>query len=119
LFEAKGKFIRLRGIEPLPADAQCIDGDGMEWPCRRTALMELRRLVRGRAIECSFSAGTTETHLVAPCRIASTDLASWLAEQGWARPAADASPEIHAAARAARCAGRGIWRNQAAEEPCA
>jgi endonuclease YncB( thermonuclease family) len=118
LFEAKGKFIRLRGIEPLPADAQCIDGDGMEWPCGRTALMELRRLVRGRAIECNFSSGATDNPLLVFCRVATTDLALWLADRGWARPEADAPPEIRAAANAAHCAGRGVWRDYAATGPC-
>jgi endonuclease YncB( thermonuclease family) len=119
LFEVKGRSIRLRGLDRLPADTRCVDDRGSEWPCGRTALMELRRLVRGRAIECSFSSGGAEDVLVVPCRVASTDLALWMAEHGWARPAADAAPEIHAAARGAQCAGRGIWRGQAAAEPCA
>ncbi len=119
LFNAKGRSIRLSGLEPLHADAKCTGNGGSEWSCGHAALMELRRLVRSRAIECNFSAGMTDSVLVVPCRVAATDLALWLAEQGWARPAADASPEIHAATRAARCAGRGIWRDQTAAEPCA
>lgn len=118
LFKVDGRSIRLLGLERLPADALCADDGGSEWSCGRTALMELRRLVRGRAIECNFSTGATGAPLVAPCRVATTDIALWLADRGWARPEADASPEIRAAAHAARCAGRGVWRDYATNEPC-
>lgn len=119
LFEVKGRPIRLDGLAALPADAQCVDDRGSKWPCGHAALMELRRLVRGRAIECNFSMGATNRPLMVPCRVATTDIALWLAEQGWARPSAGASAEIRAATRSAQCAGRGIWRNRSAQEPCA
>jgi endonuclease YncB( thermonuclease family) len=119
LFEAKGKSIRLSGLQALPADALCTSNDGAEWPCGRAALNELRRLIRGRAIECNFSSGEAEKVLVVPCRVAKTDLAVWLAAQGWARASSEASSEIRDAARAAACTKRGIWRDQVAEEPCA
>lgn len=118
LFKVRGRSIRLQGLEPLPADARCTQDGGSEWPCGRAALRELRRLVRSRAIECNFSSGDADQNLVVPCRVASTDLALWMAEQGWARPALEAGPEIRAAVRGAQCAQRGIWRNYHPTEPC-
>jgi endonuclease YncB( thermonuclease family) len=118
LFEVKGKSIRLRGLEALPVDAKCAGIGGAEWSCGRAALIELRRLIRGRAIECNFSSGDAEKFLIVPCRVAITDIALWLADRGWARAATNAPPEIREAAHAAECAGLGIWRDRAARGSC-
>jgi len=118
LIDVGGRAVRLPGIAPLPADALCHDAHGAAWPCGREARTAFRRLIRGRAVECRLSTAETVGPLVAPCRVGAVDLALWLAEAGWARPDENAGDPIRAAARAARCAGRGLWRDAATQAPC-
>ena len=118
LIDIGGRAVRLPGIAILPADALCHDAHGAVWPCGREARTSFRRLIRGRAVECRLAAAETSDPLVAPCRIGAVDLALWLAEAGWARPEENAGDPIQAAALAARCAGRGLWRDGATEAQC-
>lgn len=117
-FASGGKTIHVAGAEPPPVDAACPLADGGAWPCGRTALHSLRMFLRGRAIECYFPEVSDLTDVTAPCRVGQTDIGLWLLSQGWARPNDLATDDYRAAAGAALCAGRGIWRGQAAPADC-
>lgn len=100
-----GVTIQLSGIEAPDASKTCVKGDGVPWPCGNFAKAALQRLVRARTLECEGDY-TTEVLFEGKCRVGSTDLAEWLIERGWGKPAGGATSENFAAARAAR---RGMW----------
>ncbi|WP_062228858.1 thermonuclease family protein [Aureimonas frigidaquae] len=107
-FEAEGMTVRLRGLQPIGAQARCASG-GATVPCGAQARTALRGWLRGRSIRCDVppesSAGQT---LDARCTLGGEDVAAWLVRQGWAKPQ-PGSP-YQAEAEAAQRAQRGLWR---------
>ncbi len=97
--------IKLKGIEPLAADARCIDATG-EWPCGTIAKVAFQRLVRQRTIECDPFERSGGPQIATSCRVGGADLAQWLVRQGWATPAAAGFEDMLAEAKAN---GRGQW----------
>ncbi len=85
LLEAEEHLIRLAGIDPLLPDTICGISPGNAVPCGKQALTAFRAWLRGRSIECVLSAPDADGVVVAPCRLAGKDAASWLVQQGWAR----------------------------------
>ncbi|MYZ50263.1 thermonuclease family protein [Rhizobiales bacterium L72] len=75
----------------------------------RTAL---QRFIRGRAIECELPrhAEAKRAHETR-CTVGGDDIALWLVEQGWAKPAGDRYAEAGEKARAERL---GLWQEGAA-----
>lgn len=112
------RHARLPGILVPAADQQCTPDTGPAWPCGRAALTALRLLLRGRAIECYLAPDTLDDPVEAPCRVGATELVPWLVAQGWAEPAETADEDLRRAARDARCAGRGVWRDRAPPADC-
>lgn len=117
-FEIGSLRIHVAGVAPPAPDATCTLADGSTWPCGQTALYALRMFLHGRAVECLFGGLGEATEITVPCRVGTTDLAGWLLAAGWAKPAADASDAGRAAANAAACAGRGVWRGVAPPADC-
>lgn len=78
--------VKLAGIEAPGLDHMCSD----DRPCGRQARTALRMLVRGRTVECALDPSITEGEHEARCRLARTDLAEWMATQGWALEADEA-----------------------------
>jgi endonuclease YncB( thermonuclease family) len=101
----RGRAIRLAGIAAPAADARCGEG-AAEWPCGRMARTALRRLVRGRDIECDVPAGAGDVPSPAECRVAGRNLSGWLIAQGWAKRDGERFAETEASARAREL---GIW----------
>lgn len=97
--------IKLKGIEPLAADARCIDATG-EWPCGTFAKVAFQRLVRQRTIECDPVEGIGGPQVATSCRVGGVDMAQWLVSQGWAKPAMPGFEDMLAEAKAN---GRGQW----------
>ncbi|MEX0851956.1 MAG: thermonuclease family protein [Bauldia sp.] len=118
-FRVGDRTIRVSGVAAPAADASCGLAEGGGWPCGATALHSLRMFLRGRPVECYFPAVDGVADVTAPCRVGETDLGQWLLGQGWATPDGLATPEYRAVAEDARCARRGIWRNEAPVSPCA
>ncbi len=106
--QAAGMTIRLAGIVAPGLDETC--GRTRTWPCGRRARTALRKLIRARTIECAVTERISEAEIVSTCRVGRTDLAQWLAKQGWARPAAAAPAAVNKAAEEAKRKGRGLWR---------
>jgi endonuclease YncB( thermonuclease family) len=117
-FAVDGRTIAISGVSPPAVGARCPLADGGAWPCGRTALHALRMFLRGRAVECFVPYVEGAVDVVAPCRVGATDLGLWLLEAGWAQPDELATDDYRAAAGAARCAGRGMWRGRAPEAAC-
>jgi endonuclease YncB( thermonuclease family) len=109
-FKVKALTIHISGLAPPAADEGC-GAENARWPCGKTALLALRMYLRGRAVECYYPKLGDAELVVAPCRVATSDLGLWLLGRGWAKPDGNATDEYRAAAREAACAGRGLWRD--------
>jgi len=97
--------IRLAGIAAPEFAARCGDATG-PWPCGRIARAELRRLIRGRAVECALPEGADALPDPADCSVAGQSLSEWLVRFGWAAAAGERFAGLEAEARSAK---RGLW----------
>jgi endonuclease YncB( thermonuclease family) len=110
--------IHISGVAPPPPEETCTLADGTAWACGRAALFSLRRFLRGRAVECLLPYIEGSAEVTAPCRVVKTDLALWLLEQGWAKPAALATDAYRGASLVAQCHGMGLWRDTPKPSAC-
>ncbi|MGO8093835.1 thermonuclease family protein [Rhizobium leguminosarum] len=98
--------LQLAGIVPTPVDRICGPAD-RQWPCGMMAKTALRLLLRNRSVSCDLETVEWKETVTTACRLGTEDLGLWLAENGWAEPAAG-SP-LTAAAEKARQAGKGLY----------
>ncbi|MBY5395916.1 thermonuclease family protein [Rhizobium leguminosarum] len=98
--------LQLAGIVPTPVDRICGPA-GRQWPCGMMAKTALRLLLRNRSVSCDLETVEWKETVTTGCRLGTEDLGLWLAENGWAEPAAG-SP-LTAAAEKARQAGKGLY----------
>jgi endonuclease YncB( thermonuclease family) len=107
--EAGDVVIKLNGIVPSKADAQCQDEKGKSWPCGAAAKTALRQLIRARAVVCDVPGPGEQKSFTARCAVSGTDLSTWLVRQGWAKPNHLPEPALADAAEAARSERIGVW----------
>jgi endonuclease YncB( thermonuclease family) len=117
-FVSRGLTIHVAGVRPPSAQHSCRSADGGEWPCGRMALTSLRMFLRGRPVECYYRLSEAAPEMTVPCRVGPTDIGAWLLTQGWAAADDAANEEYRRHAEQARCAGRGLWRGEAAPDTC-
>ncbi|NEJ31543.1 thermonuclease family protein [Rhizobium leguminosarum] len=98
--------LQLAGIVPTPVDRICGPA-GRQWPCGMMAKTALRLLLRNRAVTCDLETVEWKESVTTACRLGTEDLSAWLAENGWAEPAAG-SP-LTSVAEKARQAGKGLY----------
>jgi endonuclease YncB( thermonuclease family) len=84
--EAKGHKLALIGIEPLDVGEKC-SWNGTDWPCGAVARTSFRSWLRARAVQCKVPKVALPEEIQAECYIGRFDLAEWLVDNGWARPA--------------------------------
>jgi endonuclease YncB( thermonuclease family) len=109
-FRTKKLTIRLAGITAPRLEETCPSRLGGSWPCGVRARTALRALVRRHAITCDNMEETAGGLIRANCRRRDTDLATWMVEQGWARPGDGAPQAMTEAFEAARAARKGLWQ---------
>lgn len=109
-FRTKKLTIRLAGITAPGLEETCPSRLGGSWPCGVRARTALRALVRRHAITCDNIEETDGGLVHASCRRRDTDLATWMVEQGWARPDEGAPAAMTEAFEAARAARKGLWQ---------
>ncbi len=102
--------IKLNGIVPSKADAQCQDETGKRWPCGAAAMTALRQLIRARAVVCDLPGPGEQKSFTARCAVSGTDLSTWLVRQGWAKPNDLPEPALADAAEAAKSERVGVWQ---------
>jgi endonuclease YncB( thermonuclease family) len=108
--EAGDVVIKLNGIVPSKADAQCQDEKGKSWPCGAAAKTALRQLIRARAVVCDLPGPSEHKSFTARCAVSGTDLSTWLVRQGWAKPNDLPEPALADAAEAAKSDRIGVWQ---------
>ncbi|WP_158258325.1 thermonuclease family protein [Rhodopila globiformis] len=99
--------VRLAGITAPPRGSVCRNGE-QPVDCGVAAANALAALVRGRAVDCTIKGHDGQGRPVADCVAGPEALSAALVREGWARAEA---PALQADERAARAAGRGLWRS--------
>ncbi|MDQ0318855.1 endonuclease YncB(thermonuclease family) [Pararhizobium capsulatum DSM 1112] len=82
--------LQLEGLGPQSAERQCGEGTSA-WPCGTVARTAFRNFLRARAMTCAVPDASWEGTVTARCSIGDIDPAQWLAENGWAEPAANSA----------------------------
>jgi endonuclease YncB( thermonuclease family) len=112
-----GRPLRLAHVAAPAPGQPCRDADGGRYDCGEAARAALGRMTDFRMVSCApLAPGPGRPRAV--CETGGRDLARAMAAAGWAVPATGAPEVLHAAARAARAAGRGLWSG-AFEPPAA
>lgn len=110
--KAGEKTVILADIEGIAVDHTCALENGKTWPCGRSGRSALRRLVRGRTINCDVLEDIDENTVRARCRIGKTELGKWVVRHGWALPGEAANTELKMALETARTEERGQWQTR-------
>ncbi len=120
-----GRVIRLQGIAAPAVGERCL-ADGKEWDCGRRALIALSRAIDRGRVSCEPQDGSKDGAMDGPavgnkrgkitavCQVGGVELNALMVRNGWARAGGGASAEYIDAEKAARLAGKGIWRGQTA-----
>lgn len=110
--KAGEKTVILAGIEGLAADRTCPLENGKSWPCGRSGRAALRRLIRGRTVNCDVLEDIDENTVRARCSVGKTAIGKWVVRYGWALPGETASTELKMALETARTEERGQWQTR-------
>ena len=82
-----GKTFRLDGIDAPEIDQNCLDAEGVLYPCGRVAAQELSKLIGEQPVHCEDHGADTayKNWRIGLCHSADgTDINRWLVQQGWA-----------------------------------
>ena len=109
--EIRAARIRLHGID-APESAQRCRAAGRTWPCGREATRALSGRIAGRTVVCEERDRDRYGRSVAVCQAAGEDVNAWMVAAGWAFAYRKYSRSYVAGERAAKAAGRGIWRGE-------
>ncbi|MET3613736.1 endonuclease YncB(thermonuclease family) [Rhizobium aquaticum] len=98
--------VTLKDITPLDPAMRCGQG-ASQWPCGQLALTQLRRFLRGRSVNCDIADPAWQGEVTARCTLGKEDVAAWLVENGWVRPAPGSTYEK--AGQEAEAGKRGVF----------
>lgn len=102
--------IRLNGIDAPEYRQICRDEKNRDWNCGRDAADALRRLVRGREVECKGLDADRYGRLVSRCSAGGVQLNAEMVRLGWAVAYTRHGTFYVAQENEARRERRGIWR---------
>lgn len=102
--------IRLNGIDAPEYRQICRDEKGQNWNCGRAAADALRRLVRGREVECKGLDADRYGRLVSRCSAGGIELNAEMVRLGWAVAYTRHATFYVDQESEARRDRRGIWR---------
>ncbi len=109
--------IRLHGIDAPEMDQVC-HRSGKPWRCGVVAAAELRKLIDGRAVDCTpvvqSDGSTTDRYgrVLGRCSVAGVELNAWMVEQGLAVAFVRYSAQFVPQEDRARQARRGMWAGE-------
>jgi endonuclease YncB( thermonuclease family) len=102
--------IRLNGIDAPEYRQTCRDEKKRDWNCGREAADALRRLVRGREVDCTGLDADRYGRLVSRCNAGGIELNAEMVRLGWAVAYTRHGTFYVAQENEARRERRGIWR---------
>jgi endonuclease YncB( thermonuclease family) len=109
--QINGEVIRFLDINAPERNQVCSQALGdVEWECGQEAAFALIDWLGTSSVTCEVDGVDQYQRHLARCNVGGEDIASWLAESGWAMPYGDCACEgVRAASARAAAAGRGIW----------
>ncbi len=99
--------LKLADIATTDRMRMCPTSKGGDWPCGMVARTQQRLFLRNRTISCDTDSAEWEGMIEARCRVGELDIATWLAENGWAE--APAGSPLAALTDKARTERRGLF----------
>jgi endonuclease YncB( thermonuclease family) len=99
--------LKLADIATTDRMRTCSSSKGGDWPCGMVARTQQRLFLRNRTIACETDSAEWEGMIEARCRVGELDIATWLAENGWAE--APAGSPLAALTEKARIERRGLF----------
>lgn len=99
--------LKLAEITPTDRMRVCPTANGSDWPCGMVARTQQRLFLRNRTLSCDMDSTEWEGTIEAHCSVADTDIASWLAENGWVE--APAGSPLAGLVEKARAERRGLF----------
>ncbi|MBV2186514.1 MAG: hypothetical protein KUL88_18485 [Rhizobium sp.] len=99
--------LKLADIATTDRMRTCSSSKGGEWPCGMVARTQQRLFLRNRTIACETDSAKWEGMIEARCRVGELDIATWLAENGWAE--APVGSPLAALTEKARSERRGLF----------
>lgn len=112
--EIHGERIRILDIDAPESRQLCFTNGGLyeggAWPCGHKAAWALSNWIGQQTVVCEPTKKDRYGRWLARCAVGGTDIAEWLAEEGWAVPYRDCKCEVvRGAAARAQAADAGIW----------
>lgn len=109
--QISGEVIRFLDIDAPERDELCSQALGdVAWECGQAAAFALIDRLGTSAVSCELDGVDQYQRHLARCSVTGEDVASWLAESGWAAPNSSCKCEsVRAASARAVAAGRGLW----------
>ncbi|AJE48097.1 nuclease [Celeribacter indicus] len=101
--------VRLHGIDAPELSQSCRDAEGARWDCGQWSKLVLAKLVSG-GVSCEARDVDRYGRIVAVCTGAAGDVNAAMVAAGAAYAYARYATDYVPAERAARAAGRGVWR---------
>ena len=101
---------RLHAIDAPELHQDCQDHTGRSYACGREALEALRRLIRGRTLDCSVRETDRYGRLIATCSAGDTEINREMVRLGWALAYRRHGALYVRAEEDARRERRGIWQ---------
>lgn len=99
--------LKLADITTTDRMRMCPTAKGGDWPCGMVARTQQRLFLRNRTIACETDSADWKGMIEARCRVGELDIATWLAENGWAE--APAGSPLAALTDKARTERRGLF----------
>jgi endonuclease YncB( thermonuclease family) len=105
-----GKRLRVRGIDAPEPDQLCRNQAGEPYRCGQKAADDIGAFIASGPVDCVEAARDQHKQRMAVCKVAGTDIAEWLVQNGLAMDGSGDGNSAYAAAQSdARHAQRGIW----------
>ena len=101
--------IRIEGIDAPEAGQRCLDGDGVQWRCGRSATRRLEALIGNKTVECTPSEIDDYGRFVSRCLVGGVDLGGVLIDDGLAWAFVKFSFTYVDREEIAQTERRGIW----------
>ena len=102
--------IRIVDVDAPEARQTCDRPDGTQWHCGEQAMLALSAWIGERIVICEIGERAATGEWPAQCSVDGTDVARWLASEGWAVPAPDCTCLlIRFASWRAKSDALGLW----------
>ncbi len=105
-----GREVRLHGLDAPELEQDCVNPEGLSWPCGTAARDALASLVQGKDLTCQRA--LISSLFIGDCRVDGQRVSAWMLAQGWAIVDRRGSRRYVGFESQARRAQRNLWAGQ-------